>query len=184
MEDLNRFEQLLKQRSFKNLDEEEKNFVFQFIRSEEEYESLRNAEVELKTFFERKPELVPRKETLLKIKQSRAQMTTSPQSFWLRPAVPAYTMVLLMLGVGVLGWWSGTRIGSEKVLVEKIVPRVDTIRIESKPDTIVKEKIIYLPSQPVTIVSHQPEKNETVTAKGVNMKDKEELERLLVSGSY
>lgn len=183
MEDLNRFEQLLKQRSFKSLEEEERNFAFQFIDSEEEYESLRNTEDELKKFFETKQELRPRKETLLRIKQSRAEKILS-QSFWVRPAVPAYAVALLMLIVGVGGWWSGVKFGSGKVLVEKTVPRIDTIRIASKPDTIIKEKIIYVPLQQSAMVVNQPEKTEPITAKGVNMKDKEELERLLVSGSY
>ncbi len=184
MEDLNRFEQLLKQCSFKSLNEEERSFVFQFISSEEEYESLRSAEIELKKFFDAKVDLNPRKETLLRIKQSRAEKIIPTQSFWLRPTVPAYAMALLMIVVGVAGWWSGAKFGSEEVLVEKIVPRIDTIRIASKPDTIIKEKIIYVPSQPITLVVNQAKENETVTAKGVNMKDKEELERLLVSGSY
>ena len=182
MEELTRFEQLLKQRSFKSLNEEEKEFVFQFISSEEEYESLRNTEIELRAFFEGQQKLQPRAETLLKIKQSRAEQVVSPQGFWLRPALPAYAVALLIVVVGAIGWWSGTQFGSEKVMVEKIVSHTDTIRIASKPDTIIKEKIVYLPSPSVTLAS-PPETKEVVTAKGVNMKDKEDLERLLVSGS-
>lgn len=181
MEELNRFEQLLKQRPFKSLTEEEKEFVFQFISGEEEYESLRHTEMELHTFFETQQKLQPRAETWRRIKQSRAQLA-APQAFWLRPAVPVYVVAIVVVVVGAMAWWSGTQFGSEKVIVEKIVSRTDTIRVASKPDTIIKEKIVYLPS-PKVILASQPETKEVVTAKGVNMKDKEDLERLLVSGS-
>lgn len=182
MEELNRFEHLLKQRSFKSLSVEEKEFVFQFISSEDEYESLRNTETELQIFFERQQKLQPRAETLVRIKQSRAEHVVSQQGFWARPVVPAYAVALLIIVVGALGWWSGTKFGSEKVMVEKIVSRTDTIRVASKPDTIIKEKRVYLPS-PKVILASKPETKEEVTVKGVNMKEKEDLERLLVSGS-
>src|SRR5258708_4273222 len=183
MEELSRFEHLMKQRSFKSLSEEEKEFAFQFISSEDEYESLRNAELELRVFFERQQKLQPRVETLVRIKQSRAGHFVSQPGFWVRPAVPAYAVALVIVVVGAIGWWSGTRFGSEKVMVEKIVSRTDTIRVASKPDTIIKEKIVYFPS-PKVILASQPETKETGAARGVNMKDKEELERLLVSGTY
>ncbi|MGC4023341.1 MAG: hypothetical protein QM734_16045 [Cyclobacteriaceae bacterium] len=181
MEELNRFEQLLKQKSFKSLNEEERNFVFQFIGSEDEYESLRNTENELQAFFDREQKLQPRNETLRKIKQSRAIIL--PQNFWIRPSVPTYVVALLLIIGGAIGWWSGAQFGSEKIIVEKIVSHTDTLRIVSAPDTIVRERIIYLPSRKM-ILAGQPETKEAVTTKGVNMKDKEELERLLVSGTY
>ncbi len=184
MEDLDRFEQLLKQRSFISLNDEERNFVFQFIGSEQEYESLRMAEVELKRFIEMKTDLHPRKETWRKIKQSRAEKIISVKPFWLRPSVPGYAVALLIIFVGVMGWWSGARFGSEKTIVEKIVPRIDTIRIATTPDTVIKDRIIYLPITSPKLVSAESPRSERLENKGVNMKDKEELEGLLVSGSY
>lgn len=181
MEDLDRFEQLLKQHSFKKLNENEKDFVLQFISSEEEYESLRNADVELKRFFDQKAELRHSKDVWLKIKQTRAEKMPVREVF--RQNIPAYAFVLLLLIVGAASWLGGAKFGSKQILVEKIVSRVDTIRITSKPDTIVKEKIIYLQPATVSIVSRQLE-DEPARPKGVNMKDKEELERLLVSGTY
>lgn len=184
MEDIDRLEQLLKQRPFKSLTEEERNLVFRFVSSEEEYDSLRSTEMDLRKFAKSGAEIRPRKDTLSKVKKTISQNHEKEKLFWLRPTVPAYAMMVLVIVVGAVGWWAGAKYGSEKVLVEKVIPRIDTLRIVSKPDTVVKERIIYLPMQPVVTAVNQAEKSESLTAKGVNMKDKEELERLLVSGSY
>lgn len=182
MENSDRFEQLLKQRSFKELSEEDKNFALQFVNSEEEYESLRGVDIELKRFFERKGELVPHKSTLARIKASRAKEKPSP--FWIQTSIPAYATALLILVVGAAAWWGGARFSSEKVIVERMIPKIDTVLIASKPDTVIRERIIYVPSNPVKLVSTESTKAEPSANKGVNMKEKEELEGLLVSGSY
>src|SRR5882757_267720 len=103
MEDLERFEQLLKQHSFKNLSEEEKNLAYQFVSSEEEYESLRTSDDELKRFFDQKIELIPQKNTLKRIKESRAREILSVQPFWIQASVPAYAVALLIIIVGIAG---------------------------------------------------------------------------------
>jgi hypothetical protein len=184
MEDLDRLDQLLKQRPFKSLSQEERNYVFQFVDSEEEYNALQNTEVELRKFGKSGADLRPRKDTWSGIRRTLSKKEENEKQFWLRPVIPAYAVALLLIAVGVAGWWSGVKFGSEKMLVEKIVTHVDTLRIVSRPDTIVREKFIYLPLQPVVTDASQSLKDESITAKGVNMKDKEELERLLVSGSY
>jgi hypothetical protein len=70
--------------------------------------------------------------------------------------------------------------------VENIRKQTDTVFIASKPDTIIRERIVYVKT-PATAPALQTAKSvqfiPVETSKGVNMKEKEELEKLLVSGS-
>jgi len=82
---------------------------------------------------------------------------------------------------GFSGWWLGQ---SEKPMsltkIEQVLVR-DTIYVATKPDTVVREKIIYR-DRPVILTTTNPQ-NETPITKGVSMKEKEDLDKLLVSGT-
>ena len=70
--------------------------------------------------------------------------------------------------------------------MERIKHEVDTVRIASKPDTVVRNRIIYVQSpmaRPVLQTVNTVKPVAEIPAKGINMKDKEALERLLVSRS-
>ena len=187
MENYDRFEQLLQQHSFKDLSAEELQLVMGFVKSEEEYESLRQAEMQLNANLLKQTALSPAANVWKRIKRSRAESSAkSPQYFWVNAPVPAYATFLLLIGVGVLGWYAGSNYSPSKVLVNQIQPRVDTVFIASKPDTVVREKIIYLNRQvmpPSVIQASVKHQHDNPTVKGVTMKEKEELEKLLVSGS-
>ncbi|MFN8890171.1 MAG: hypothetical protein ACK5WF_22120, partial [Cyclobacteriaceae bacterium] len=80
-------------------------------------------------------------------------------------------------------------ISHQPLIVEKATLQTDTVFLSVKPDTIVKEKIVYRTivervkeNQPLVNQTNSTDK--TMSAqKGVTMLDKEELGKLLVSGS-
>ena len=187
MENYDRFEHLLEQRSFKELSAEELQVVMEFVKSEEEYESLRQADLQMNAHLVRQTKLSPGTHVWKQIKKSRYESSVkSPQYFWMNAPVPAYATLLLLISVGALGWYAGSNYSSSKNLVNQVKRRVDTVFIASKPVTVVREKIIYINRQVMpSVVIQASVKNhqENPTAKGVTMKEKEELERLLVSGS-
>jgi hypothetical protein len=101
--------------------------------------------------------------------------------------MPAYASLVLMVCVGALGWLAGSNYSSmNQVSVKQVIKQVDTVYLATRPDTVIREKIIYLkpeaPAPPSLQVSSKTLPN-SQPIKGVNMKDKEELETLLVSGS-
>jgi hypothetical protein len=90
--------------------------------------------------------------------------------------------------VGGIAWFSGS-LNRKPLIVEKTTLQTDTVFLAAKPDTIVKEKIVYRTivervkeNQPFVNQANSPDK--TMSAqKGITMLDKEELGKLLVSGS-
>jgi hypothetical protein len=102
------------------------------------------------------------------------------QSKW---SVPAWAAILALVVAGGAGWYAGTSTGPQEVYVDRIVAKTDTVLVASRPDTVVIERVVYrnIPTLlPVTV--GQPAPTRTPASKGVNMKEKEELDKLLVSG--
>jgi hypothetical protein len=186
MKDYEKFELLLQQYSYQELTAEDKQLVQQFVSTEEEYESLRVADQSLHSFFGKKMEISPSPKIWHRIKGSRTGPPVQ-RYYWINKPLPVYATLLLLLGVGSLCWIIGSRYPmTDKVSVMETKLQVDTVFIASKPDTVVRERVIYLerPSQvaPVRTTSNKDLQDHPVT-KGINMKEKEELENLLVSGS-
>lgn len=172
------FEKLISEKSYFELSTQELKLVNQFVSSEQEYESLRLSGLEMKKWFGENPVSNKNDESLLKLKRAlRQQQPVVNFSLW--KVSVGYAMVALLFGFG--GWWMGKSEPSVPVTkVEKILMH-DTVYLTSKPDTIFRERIIYK-DRPIilTINNHQPEIQNT---KGVSMKEKEDLDKLLVSGS-
>lgn len=185
MENLEEFEELLRQRSYGELTESEKQLVIQFISSEAEYESLRQADQQLKHYFADKRKLTPSPKIWAAIKNDLAQNKSSAPVYWLNTPIPTYATLVLLMVVGIFCWYGGSNYNSTTVYEPKIVTQIDTVFIASKPDTIVRERIIYLKASPAPAITQASTKQsqDVPYAKGINMKEKEELERLLVSGS-
>jgi hypothetical protein len=186
MENFENFEQLLLQRSYAELTEDEKQWVNLFVDSEAEYESLRQTNHQMRNYFSNKAVLIPSPKVWTAIKSDLAlAKKPSSRSYWLSTPLPAYATLSLLVAVGVLCWYGGSNFNSPKVPESQIVTRIDTVFIASKPDTIVRERIVYLKATPApAIIQASTSQSQDVPAtKGINMKEKEELERLLVSGS-
>ena len=187
MENFEKLEQLLRCKAFHQLTTDELELVRAEIGSEEEYELLRKAEKGLEKSFAGKTKMTVSPEILKKIKSRWAQdRNVSWSHMWKMSSLPNYATILLLLVIGYIGWIGGSSFNPKTLYVEKIKQQTDTVFIASKPDTIIREKIVYLRA-PVFAPTLQTAKSIQVipveTSKGVNMKDKEELEKLLVSGS-
>jgi hypothetical protein len=173
------FEKLLADKSYSELTDNEIKLVSQFVTSQQEYESFRLSGLEMKKWFQKNPVTNKSDESLLKLKRALRQQQPVVKNYSLWKVSVGYTMVALLFGFG--GWWLGKSEPSIPVTkVEKILMH-DTVYLATKPDTVFRERIIYK-DRPIILTTnnHQPE---TQNTKGVSMKEKEELDKLLVSGS-
>ena len=173
------FERLVSEKRYAELSGDELRLVNQFITNEQEYDAIRMSGLDMKRWFRENPVVGATDKTLSGLKREFKQAHRPQVSFaWWKVTV-GYAMTAIMFGFG--GWWLAQ---SEKPttltrLEQVLVP--DTIYVATKPDTVVREKIIYR-DRPV-ILTTTNRQNETPITKGVSMKEKEELDKLLVSGS-
>lgn len=180
--ELDRFETLLRQHAYEALSQEEKEWVKQFVASADEYESMRRTSQELEKHFASSPSTVPDVAVLTSL-QKHFHLKKEESRIESRWSVPAWAAMLALVVAGGSGWYAGTRTGPREVYVERIVAKTDTLLVASRPDTVLVERVVYrnVPAMIPVSVS-QPAPAKTPAAKGINMKEKEELEKLLVSG--
>lgn len=188
MEKIEKLESLLQLYAYADLSAADKEWVQELVSSEEEYEALRETNKQLALHVNGRLNFAPSPEILKRIKLStRAKRKPLFISTWLQSPLPSYATLLLTIFVGSLAWWVGTQ-RTKLITVERIKSRIDTVYLASKPDTIVREKIIYIKvnvSQTQALqASTKSDQQDAVEHRGVTMKEKEELGKLLVSGSY
>ncbi len=185
MDELDKVEQLLQDKSFAALTDEEKTWVSQWIASELEYENLRKSETKIKQYFLKSENVVPKPEGLSELK-ARLNLKQSQPLNWWQAKVPAWSTLLVALCFGVGGWLLTS--SSDKVITQpqQVLTSLvyDTVYIASKPDTVFVQQIVYK-EHPVILTksAQQVDTKNAVPSNGINMKEKEELENLLVSGS-
>lgn len=173
------FERLITEKQYSELSADELKLVNQFIRDEQEYDAFRLSGLNIERWFRDNPVVGVNDRTLANLKQEFKRAHRPQISFaWWKVSV-GYAMAAVVFSFG--GWWLGQ---SEKHASSTRIEQVlvyDTIYVATKPDTVVREKIIYR-DRPF-ILTTTKQQNETPIAKGVSMKEKEELDKLLVSGS-
>jgi hypothetical protein len=181
-ENARRIEDLLESRSFHELTIEEREFVLRELGSEEVYASLRKISEAL---VAEKADLSPDPLILAKLHQ-QLKRTRQEQSLLreiITYKVPAYAvapLILLMVTVMYLSFDRQPLIEKEPVYVSK----VDTVYVASPRDTVVIERVVVkYQSHPEKKVSDYAVVRNVEESEGVSMKDKEELESFLVSGS-
>lgn len=183
---MDRFEKLLKQQDYNSLSVEEKEWVSQFVASGDEYESMRRAGQALEEHFashtysaepDPDPSVLKSLQKQLSLKEKEVQLPN-------RWSVPAWAAMLALVVAGGAGWYIGSASGTHEVYVDRFVTKTDTLRVAVKPDTIVVERVVYRQAQTVLPASVDVQKVnlQAPTARGVNMKEKQDLEKLLVSG--
>ena len=187
---IERLEQLIRTKAFHELSEVEKEFVRQEFESEEQYETMRKLTPILGKMALDSEEMHPRPSTLEFLKHSLV-VKRHGDSVWnelFAWRVPAYATVLAV-GIGcALTWWITSRPVVE-ITEKPLVSKADTVYLTLKPDTIIKEKVVYrfvkavVETKPSAQLSTELTSEKHIVPVGVSMKDKEELERLLVSGS-
>jgi hypothetical protein len=187
MENIDQIEKLLQSRSYQELTATEKELVNTVIDSEEEYEEIRKVNFSLSELKHQSP-VIQSSDVWRKIKHTRQKDRAVSIYPWYAKPIPSYAAVALVMVVGGIAWFSGS-LNRKPLIVEKTTLQTDTVFLAAKPDTIVKEKIVYRTivervkeNQPFVNQANSPDK--TMSAqKGVTMLDKEELGKLLVSGS-
>lgn len=129
----------------------------------------------LEEMLKEKSDVTPRPSTILMLHEKLGerksvirQMLAVKIPVWAAAAVVAIAMLMTMLLV------SGN--SGEPKVVEKFIVKNDTLFV-TRTDTVKIEKVIYRDRGPAKII--QVRKNDS----GSSMKDKEELQELLVSGS-
>jgi len=173
------FERLVSEKRYSELSGDELKLVNQFIATEQEYDAFRMSGIDMKRWFRENPVVGVTDKTFSGLKQEfkRAHRPHVNFSWW--KVTVGYAVAAIVFGFG--GWWLGQ---SEKptslTRIEQVLVR-DTIYVATKPDTVVREKVIYR-DRPF-ILTTTKQQNETPITKGVSMKEKEELDKLLVSGS-
>ncbi len=182
--DLEKLEQLIQSKSYSELSKEEKEWVGQWVLSTDEYESLRSSGIEIRQYFQNTSVADPDSEILTQLTSHLRRIKSRQNTgiFWqLKPSLGAILMSIL---VGGFGWWIG-KSTNDNHLPQTFNPVVlyDTIFIASKPDTIYTEKVIYK-YRPVNLTqSANTDVTKSAVKNGISMKEKEELEKLLVSGT-
>lgn len=180
-----KLERLLDEKSFDQLTHEEKEVVLQEFGSEEQYRLARKigqALVKLKTGLSPDPWILASLQEQVKIRQ-RPSLWTS----FFQAQIPAYVMAGACLIIVVTMWWLKPVPIPPAATVRMIR---DTVYLATVPDTVYRRKIVYrYRYRYITVAAPSTTSPDTRVAEpvagseGVTMKDKEELEKLLVSGS-
>jgi hypothetical protein len=181
-----RMEELLETKSFDELTSSEKEFVLEQLRSEDKYNTLRKISAALVADT---AGLSPDPRILGDLKKAldRKRKSTSIFRQVLGFKVPAYAVGMLLLFIA---WFIGLNAPQRMSKPpEKSVAMNDTIFVKSASDTVFVERVIvkYLEPKAQAPSDFSLVKQEVAdhqkTSPGVNMKEKEELESLLVTGS-
>jgi hypothetical protein len=185
--DLEKLELLMQSKSYAQLSREEKEWVSQWVESASEYDLLRKSEIQMRQYFHDSKTNPPASSTLAHLTNHLKKETRTQQAgLWgqFKPSLSVWSLAILF---GCVGWWIGQSTSSPVTQPEVITSSIihDTIYIASKADTIFTEKIIYK-DRPVIVTRNNNSKefkNTSSESNGINMKEKEELEKLLVSGT-
>lgn len=183
-DELEKLETLMRSKTFAELTVEERIWVAQWIESESEYTILRVTEGAIKKSLD-SDAIVPDPKILNHLKATFRAKQATPKLNWWQIKMPGWSTLVIASMFCVLGWWIGS--SANEVIKEQVYSSTivyDTVYLASKPDTIFIQQVVYRERSLLakTVKQLGTLSNET-PAKGINMKEKEELENLLVSGS-
>jgi hypothetical protein len=183
METSEKIDQLIETKSWTDLSVDEKAFVIDILGSQEQYHALREVHFSLLN-SERDDGMTLDGKMLNNLRKKFRAKHSSVSFNMFQVRVPAYLTAILIFFAAGVAWYMGAK-SVKPFLTTQVIHDVDTLFVASKPDTIYRDKIIYktvqIKSTPaVAVVSEvQPRSVEV----GVNMKETEALQNLLVSGS-
>jgi hypothetical protein len=183
-DELSMIERLLQTKSFEELSEDEKVVVLRELGSAHQYQLMQKVDQAL---VNQKADLLPDPLILSKLIQHQSKVKHTPGALnrVLAYRVPAWSVaaVVLITAAFVLLF-----LGTPPEKVEAVaITRVDTVYVSRPADTVYTTKVVYRylekkqNDSPIKIVGHQPASVSSEV--GVNMKEKEELDDFLVSGS-
>ena len=183
MED--RIEKLARSKKWSELTEDEKQLVLETFGSEVSYVAFQKTNLALKA--SKKSELLPEPRVISSLKSKFRSQRENPSVFsrFISLKIPAYAVVLL---IAVLTFFVRHEpVGKSQVAIQPVVQK-DTVYITSAPDTVFVTKVLYrnvcrTQSSVITTTLNNTESLPATSGVGVSMKEKEELDYLLVSGS-
>jgi hypothetical protein len=189
--DTERLEQLIESKNWIQLTEEEKNFVVQELGSEEQYTALRKVSLALVSIpkADLSPDPAIEKRLKAKFKVVNHATTASLWSPLFSFRMPALASFALIAVCSIAAWYVGTKSSNAKTIVQNVIHTTDTVYLSAISDTVIVEKVVYRylvkPQDPKKIFSvvNQTAPAHSQDPVGVNMKEKEELDNFLVSGS-
>ena len=188
-DDEEKIEKLLEAKTFQQLNDEERTLVLKILGSEEQYHAMRRVTLALITS---KVDLSPDPQTLRSLEDRMDQAKKFSWSHVFTFRVPAYAAFLL---AGVVAAITSLTLYPREKVSTKIVEVIkrDTVlvtRVAVEIDTVYRDHIIYrrvreaFPTDRNYLrVVKKVATDEPEIETGVSMKDKPELETLLVSGS-
>jgi hypothetical protein len=182
-----KFDELLVAKEWSELTQQEKDFALTVVASAEEYASMRK--VTLALLASPKAEISPAKTVLPKVlsrlKSSDAQTSLLERILGYRmPALLAVALVIL--AAAITAFALSPTAGENRLTVapaEKIIVKTDTVYVERRPDTVYVNRVVYkyiATGKPSAVLTSAT--TEEAPAQGVTMKEKEELQGLLVTG--
>ncbi len=189
MKNEDELERLVREKEFGALTESEKKRVLETIGSEEEYEAMRKIELAMSDSSLRST-LEPDKEILRALHhRMRKQRVPFEWGNILHVKIPAYAAMLVTISISGLVVALRPQPPAKYVSQQKVESpaiRIDTVFI-TKTDTVVRDRIVYrqvnLATSPRALDPSTLVHQKQPSGSGVSMKEKEELNKLLVSGS-
>jgi hypothetical protein len=178
---IEKMERLLSRKSFEDLDSGEREFVLEQLGSGDEYSAMYALNQHLKANVP--PTSDPRILTSLQRRMRDREQKTFSLQWVLQAKVPAPVFYVVVLGLVIA------------LLIERPVdpPRSityierDTIVVSALPDTVFIERVVYKPTptvaKPTDVVVSSTQGKKENAAEGVSMRERQELEILLESGS-
>jgi hypothetical protein len=183
-----RLDMLSQSKSWNELTDDEKKFALNELGTEEAYNSFRKVNDALAD--SKKAGLLPDQEILfsLKTKFRSKHEHASLLSRVIGFRVPAYATALLICVAAVCAWYVGIKTADPHLTLAPVIQK-DTVYLSAAPDTVYLTKVVYrnVYSNPtkktiLSVASHEKELPAS-HERGVSMKEKEELDNILVSGS-
>ncbi|HYF69145.1 MAG TPA: hypothetical protein VD884_13470 [Ohtaekwangia sp.] len=185
IKNITRLERLLESKDFDSLTPEERQFVLSELGSAAQYALMKKVGQAL---VSEKAGLLPDPLVHQKLKEA---LHLQRQTIWRRIVsiqLPAYVAVLLMtISAAVMSMV--VRPSKPSVIVSRVV-KTDTLFVPVKPDTVFVERVVikYVPAkdreiEPYSVAKTNFDSTDPVVTESVNMKEKEELDNLLVTGS-
>jgi hypothetical protein len=185
MED--KLEELIQSKTWHELTEDEKQFVLETLGSKATFEAFKKTDLAISGLA--KAEIVPGPKVLPSLKRKFSNVHQHEQLLdrivFFR--IPAYAVAAIVAITILITWHSKQSPSVVQVAATQIAQR-DTVFLPSPPDTVFVPKVIYrykdhATKTPLITVVKNTDRTETTSGVGVNMKEKEELDNLLVSGS-
>jgi hypothetical protein len=187
---IDRLEHLLETKTWSELTAEEKSFVVEELGSEEQFNAMRKVGHALVSMHKADLSPDPSIERVLKNKLKEKHTHSFSWQSVVQLKMPALTSALLIVLTAIVSWYAGKGFTvNMPENTQRIVHVTDTVYLSTAPDTIIVEKVRYryikkgTDPQNVFSVVNQTKQADPENAKGFNMKEKEELDNFLVSGS-